>query len=483
MVTPLTVAKITEAPGRLPWLGHGLPLLRKPLELFSSLHSRGDIVELRLGRVKAFVLTHPSLIDQLLRESHGALVKGLGYSETGALLGSGLIAVDGPYHRQQRGLLNPLFTRPATEHHIPVFASVATEATNAWQPGQVLDFNSEMKRVATMAMTRSLCSLSLTRPEMDDLHKALPVIFKGTVRIGAFPWLLKLPLPSTRRYLAAIRKVRDTVNSHVTTRKRDDDEHHDMLSHLLGLRNADGGETLTAEQILDEVVTAVVAGTESPGGALAWVFHHLAHDARAEQQVIDEVDAVVGDQPVSASHLPRLVYTQRVMTEVLRMYSPWVFTRRSTCPVTFQGIDFPADTEFIFSPYGVHHDARFHHEPFVFDPDRWLPDRAKDLPHGAYIPFSTGHYRCIGGSITLTHAIVTIATVISRWQLRHLDDVPVRMVASGAVHPHRLLMVAHPRAGRLTGQQLDGSAGKDTHGTDSHVIQGGARADSRHESS
>ena len=48
---------IPVARGRLPFLGHGMSLLRRPLEFMTSLREYGDVVLIHLGTVPVYVLT------------------------------------------------------------------------------------------------------------------------------------------------------------------------------------------------------------------------------------------------------------------------------------------------------------------------------------------------------------------------------------------------------------------------------------------
>jgi pentalenene oxygenase len=86
-----------------------------------------------------------------------------------------------------------------------------------------------------------------------------------------------------------------------------------------------------------------------------------------------------------------------VVTETLRLYSPaWLLSRRSTEPVTLGGHRLPAGASIMFSPYAVQPDPGLYAEADVFDPDRWLPERANEIPRPAFIPFGAGNRQCIG---------------------------------------------------------------------------------------
>ncbi|WP_437819608.1 cytochrome P450 [Sorangium sp. So ce1078] len=77
-----------------------------------------------------------------------------------------------------------------------------------------------------------------------------------------------------------------------------------------------------------------------------------------------------------------------------------------------------AGSTVIISPYLVHHHPRTHRDPYRFDPDRWLPERARELSRDAYLPFGGGARKCIGEQFGLAEAVLALATITHGWRLR-----------------------------------------------------------------
>lgn len=80
----------------------------------------------------------------------------------------------------------------------------------------------------------------------------------------------------------------------------------------------------------------------------------------------------------------------------------------------------PSGTTLVYSPYLLHHDARFNPRPDSFDPDRWLPER--EQVRGALIPFGGGARKCLGDNYAMTLATLALATIVTRWRLSHGDS-------------------------------------------------------------
>ena len=80
----------------------------------------------------------------------------------------------------------------------------------------------------------------------------------------------------------------------------------------------------------------------------------------------------------------------------------------------------------LFGLYALHRNPRLFPDPDVFDPDRWLPQRTRQTPQGALVPFGLGSRRCVGDQFALAELMITVATVVSRWRLRPLPGWPLR---------------------------------------------------------
>jgi pentalenene oxygenase len=83
----------------------------------------------------------------------------------------------------------------------------------------------------------------------------------------------------------------------------------------------------------------------------------------------------------------------------------------------------------------MHRDPELWDAPERFDPDRWLDGSAAGLPRGAFFPFSDGPRKCIGEHFARAEALLALATLACRWELRKDTDAPVRLDAKVTLRP------------------------------------------------
>ncbi len=89
--------------------------------------------------------------------------------------------------------------------------------------------------------------------------------------------------------------------------------------------------------------------------------------------------------------MPQLVYTEKVVKEVMRLYPPaWAVARTVAKECEVAGYLLPLGANVVVSPWVMHRDERFFPDPLKFDPDRWSPDGPKLFPSTPISPLAQG---------------------------------------------------------------------------------------------
>jgi cytochrome P450 len=191
------------------------------------------------------------------------------------------------------------------------------------------------------------------------------------------------------------------------------------------------------------VMTLLIGGTETTGNTMAWVLHLLGQHPEVESRLHAELDEVLGGRAPGFDDLPHLDYTWRVLQETLRMYPPaWLLTRTTTRAVDLAGSHLKPGAIVLYSPYALGHNPALFAGPECFDPDRWLPERAKEVPRGAMVPFSAGSRKCIGDAFGQAETTLALATIAARWRLGPVPGAkPHTAVPKASLGTGPLLMV------------------------------------------
>ncbi|WP_306338451.1 cytochrome P450 [Streptomyces sp. KL118A] len=440
--------RFATAPGGLPLIGHAVLMARRPMEFLSSLPAHGDLVELRLGPNRAYLPCHPDLVQQVLLNARVYDTGGPVKEKARPILGNGLITSDWADHRRQRRLVQPAFHTS----RLPTYAEVMQDESDAealaWEAGRAIDVNHTMQALTARVTARALFTTEIAGNAVAEIQHCLPIIVHGAYRQAMDPTglLAKLPLAANRRFDEALTRMHRLIDQMVEGYRRSDEDRGDLLSALLTAEDPETGGRLNDQEVHDQVMTLLLAGIETTASALAWTFHLLGRNPEVEAALHAEVDEVLEGRPPVYADIPRLDYSRRVFTEALRLYPPaWLYTRTTTEATELGGRPLPPNSDILISPYVLHHNAELFKDPESFDPDRWLPERAKDVARGYYLPFGAGSRKCIGDVFGMTEATLALATIAGRWRLRPVPGARIRPRPHMSLSSGPLPMIPEPR--------------------------------------
>ncbi|KAG5684358.1 hypothetical protein PVAND_013593 [Polypedilum vanderplanki] len=153
------------------------------------------------------------------------------------------------------------------------------------------------------------------------------------------------------------------------------------------------------DEIRDEIATFIFAGYETTAIALASIFLMLAMHKDCQQKLIDEIDEILtSDDEITNEDLSKFTYTDMVIKESLRLFGPGgAIGRQTTDEMEVGGYTVPKGACFILSVYGMHRSPKYWgNDAHLFKPERFEPERIKNVNPHAYAPFSGGKRICPG---------------------------------------------------------------------------------------
>ncbi|WP_268248337.1 cytochrome P450 [Rhodococcus sp. AQ5-07] len=329
------------APGRLPMVGHMWPLMRNPFDFFADLRASGNVIKIYIGKRPIYFLTNARLAHQVLVKDARSFGKGMVWEAVHALSGNGLPASGRELHRRQRRLIQPLFHRKMIASYAQIMTAESQEVAESWQPGQKIIVQKAMLELTLTTIVRSMFSGSLPKDVVQEIIRSLPIFTYGMVARTVLPaWLCKAS-GFDRRFLGAADRLRATVDHVVRTDQSADGA--DLLSHLRAARDPETDEAMSEDLIRDELVSIMMAGTETTAATLTWAFHEIAHHPEVEEKLRAELREVLGGRPAEYADIANLNYT-RAVVKVLRRYSLLMLFRRAEEAVVIDGIPLRAES-------------------------------------------------------------------------------------------------------------------------------------------
>ena len=388
--------------------------LESQQKIAELLSEYGDIIKLndtKRGDL-SFLITNPDAIKHVLISNHGNYTKGVGFERVKMLLGNGIIVSDGDFWRRQRTLIQPAFSKKNILKLYTTMKTVTQTLIPRWaafaESGEPVDITTEVSIFSLEVILRALIS--------DDLDKII-----AQQGVNPFSFLADDP---TRDLSVAMkfRQLCKLVQTIIDTRRKNNEHPGDLLDSLM-LAADKNGNKMSDKELIDEIMTMIIAGHETTGGTLNWIWHELSQHPEYEQKVHQEAAAIVTNNSLSDDGLNNLSFTKQVIDEALRLYPPvWLFSRKTINDDAIAGYAIPAGSNIFLSPYYTQRDVRLWEKANEFYPEHFR-NNGNELSHKyAFIPFSAGSRRCIGEYFSYIEMQTHIAILINLFKLKTLPD-------------------------------------------------------------
>ncbi len=412
---------ITRPPGpkNPPIVGNLHAFRSDPLGfLGNAAREHGDLVYFKVVRQHMYLVNHPDYVREILVANQGNFIKSRALQRAKILLGEGLLTSEGQHHLRQRRLVQPAFHRERLAGYAAAMSECAVRWRDRWSAGSALDISTEMPHLTLSVVAKTLFSADV-QSEASEIGAAMTSVLQ-MFRFLLLPfseYLDKLPLPSTRRFQKARARLDETIYGLIRERRNSGQDTGDLLSMLLLAQ--DEGDEMSDEQVRDEALTLFLAGHETTANALTWTWYLLSQHPDVERRLHEEIDAVLAGRAPELADVPQLRYAEMILSEALRLYPPaWAIGRMAKAEFSLGGVEIPAKSICILSPYLVQRDARWFPDPEKFDPERWTPEAREARPKFAYFPFGGGARVCIGERFAWMEGVIVMAAIAQRWRLR-----------------------------------------------------------------
>lgn len=385
---------------------------RDQLGFYKDMRARfGDVVPLRLGPYRSWLLFHPDQIEVVLASKADQFIR---FERMMRVLrqwnGESLFIAEGQsWHNRRRKVL-PAFAQRKMPAYEAVFQQVAQDwvkhlSDQAGADGAVrLDADDMFAQIALDIALRTLFGGGFTEG-MDQVSRHIKVLSEVAFRECASPLTLPdvLPLPGKRAKKTAMVFMRDLVRDLVEERMKGP-EGDDLLQVLIETHEGN------KKEICDDAMSLLIAGHETSGAALAWIFALLADHPAALSRCQSEV--------AQTDEVGEMKFLQAVVDEALRLYPPGytLFLRQAKTDVDLAGVSVRKGDLLQIIPYMTGRDPRFFDAPDQFEPERFL--NAPTWPFFANIPFSAGPRACTGHKFALKEVSIIAAELLRAFHPR-----------------------------------------------------------------
>jgi cytochrome P450 len=393
--------------------------LERMIELFAR-HGDTYRVYVPARNSYTYVIHHPDDVKRVLVSNHRNYTKGVGLDRVKILLGKGIMTSEGELWKTQRYMMQPLFHRRIITEFAQLISAANDRFIARWEAlagrGELVNITDEMSELTLEIVLRSIFGRDLDRMTEQLGGNPFHVVTKEQARNLQFAF--------------KFRSLTKLVADLIARRRAEPEEHFDYVAMLMNARDKETGDAMSERQLIDEVMTLVVAGHETTASALNWTWYLLSQHPDVDERMHAEISATQELPAPGLAEMEALAYTQQVINEALRLYPPgWVLSRRTIEPDVLSGYEIPAGTNVLLPLYLLHRHPRYWKNPDAFWPERFAPEHEAERPRFAYMPFAAGPRHCIGETFALFEMLIHLYKVARRYRLTYVPERPLELEA------------------------------------------------------
>lgn len=393
----------------------------------------GETFELSILGSRTVLTRDPEWFDEVLVKQAKSFDKDRTTKNLGALLGQGLLVTDGAKWRERRRLLSPPFLPREIQTHLGFFARAARQELASWQPGRAIDLHGAMARLTMNIALGSLFGYESEEAEHFETHMAAAMRYFEGIAGTQVPLPAWIPTATNRAFVRARAELRALA---VRLLERPASEGTALAALQAGLAEGQLGR----QDVLDEVMTLLVAGHETSALSLTYLLAELGLVQELQEPIATE--AASFEDPPTLADVTRRGAVHRAVLEGLRLYPvAWAVGREATQDVQVGEHLLSRGTQVYLFQWSMQRSARYFERPLEFWPERFVERPLGSLPKGVFSPFGLGPRVCVGQQFALAQIALTLGEVLRTFRVETVSPYPPRLRASITARPHDPVLI------------------------------------------
>lgn len=364
----------------------------------------GDIYKANAYGINVYVIRDLEFAHHVLIENWKNYVKGQFIKRVGFLLGNGLMVSEGELWKRQRQMIQPAFHQELIGALTRLIVTVNCKLLKKWLAAankQTVNVTRDVSGVALEVVLRFILG--------DDYEQ-----------VGFHFNLLSEESKRDLAFAQAFRPLGKVILQVAERRRKEASTSTDLLGMLMEARDRQSGEPMADRQLVNEVLTLIVAGHETTASTLNWTWYLISQHPEVEEKLSNELKNLTSLPEFN--DLPNYPYTRQILEETMRLYpAGWLMTRKALQDDQLGDYFVPAGTEIYVSPYFIQRHPGLWEDPDCFNPDRFGPDHSKGRHRLAMIPFSAGPRNCIGMLLARVEMQIHLMMIAKQLRLRYVQ--------------------------------------------------------------
>ncbi|KAL0895289.1 hypothetical protein ABMA27_011436 [Loxostege sticticalis] len=403
--------------------------------------------------VGAVMNREPALVLRDLKNIQAVLLgdfesyhsRGINFNDSDLLADNILSISDYPRWKSIRQKMTPLFTSSKLKSMVNIIERSARDFVKMMENHKNMrdDPFTAMYTFTTASIGASVFGIdthmkdTMDSPFLEMSFKSVEPSFLANLKVTIsvmFPTLfkiLKLKVFGDHEefFIGAVKKV-------LAARKNNPQPVNDFMGLCLDLQkagkirdNATGYEVEPTDELMAaQAFFFFIAGADTGANTMHFTLLELASNPDVLKKLHEEIDKKFQEtNELSCDVIENLVYLEMVLSETLRKYPPiGVLSRKCTRDTVLPvgNLKVEKGVSVITPVYAIHRDETIYPNPDKFDPERFTPSNAANIPAFGYMPFGEGKRICIGARYARIQVKVGLVYLLRRFTLKPQKYIP-----------------------------------------------------------
>ncbi|MFD2914970.1 cytochrome P450 [Psychroserpens luteus] len=402
------------------FIRHSLEILKNPLPFHNrNFNELGDIFRLKIGFKNSVIFCRDAAFAVYVLQKNQKNYKKskIQTEDLVKYVGEGLLTSEGEKWKKQRKMMQPAFHKKQLEKLLSGMQDTIVSEYEKIQTDSTIDIFPILNDLAFQTVVKSLFTKAAKSKDMGRLQFITEANQRMLVRELRQPylgWWFKLS-GTINTHLNLSEEARVILKRIVDERKSSGKRYDDLLDMLLETKY-DDGLGMSEEQLIDEILIIFTAGHETTSNALTFTFQLLAKHPEWQEKIYEEISEVKKEADELMVNVMASKICQQVIEESMRLYPPAYFIDRvNKTDDSFNGLDFEADSNLLFSVYEIHRHPDLWDDADQFKPERF--DEGSRKFSSQYFPFGAGPRKCIGNNFAMFEMIIAVQELVSKYKI------------------------------------------------------------------
>lgn len=426
----------------------------------NNIPNDGIIRYLGLLNWENLLIVSPKGLSEVLTTKASDFIKPLHFTAgLGRILGIGILLAEGDVHKIQRKNLLPAFAYRHIKDLYPVFWDKSIEIvaaltkqvkTDSAEKGKLGEWDASFEVgewssrvtldiIGIASMGYDFGSVRDPDAELSRTYKKVLQTSKQAQILGILSlflptWLVhSLPVKRNGEEDEAAKIVRATCKKIIQAKKEKLEKRELVDVDILSVALESG--CFTDDNLVDQLMTFLVAGHETTATAMIWGIYllclHPEIQTRLRAEIRENLPSLDSGTPITSHQIDSMTYLSAVCNEVLRYYPPVpLIPRIAAHDTTILGNFVPKGTRVMLCPWATNRDATLWGDDAAkFNPERWMPSPTNPnhasggtASNYAFLTFLHGPRSCIGQSFAKAEFACLLAAWVGRFEYTLLHE-------------------------------------------------------------